>query len=218
MTSDYTQLARPERAQYITEAVSQWCKEYATRFAVLGLMLYDFESERLWEEVIDPATGWPFGTFGQWMARCAPGEAGEAEPPARSWAYAALKARKELLDIPAADYAQIREANVGTLLQLSTAVRRDPAVLEAARGNNPALIAHVKAHHKDQHIESPAKMLFNFTEGAKAEVEEAVQLAIERGDADNKESAVLGWAINYKDECRGRDEQRIMDSGKVAHA
>ena len=213
--TDYTALPRPERAQYITEAVSKWAKKYATRFAVLGLMLHDCESNELWKEVIDDTVGFPFGTFGQWMARCTPGE---DDSPARSTAYAALRARKALLDIPAADYAQIREANVGTLVQLSTAVRRDPAVLEAARGNNPALIAHVKAHHKDQHIESPAKMLFNFTEGAKAEIEEAVQLAIERGDADNKESAVLGWAIGYKDECRGRDEQRIMDSGKVAHA
>ena len=123
MTDDTT-LPRPERAAYITEAVSKWAKKYATRFAVLGLMLHDCESNELWKEVIDDAVGFPFGTFGQWMARCTPGD----DSPARSTAYAALRARKALLDIPAADYAQIRESNSGiSLIHFKCIFPRCPA-------------------------------------------------------------------------------------------
>jgi hypothetical protein len=194
MTPDYNQLPRPERAQYITDAVSKWAKKYATRFAVLGLMLYEFESEHLWEEVIDETVGFPFGTFGQWMARCTPGEKGEAYPPARSTAYAALKARKALLDIPAADYAQIREANVGTLVQLSTAVRRDPAVLEAARGANPALVALVKEKHADQHVEASTMFRCPLSEGQMDDVEKAIAMAMNRGCA-SKSEVLWMWAV-----------------------
>ena len=190
MTPDYTTLPRPERAQYITDAVSKWAKKYATRFAVLGLMLHDCESNELWKEVIDDTVGFPFGTFGQWMARCTPGD----DSPARSTAYDALKWRKRLLDIPAADYAQIREANVGTLVQLSTAVRRDPAVLEAARGNNPDLIALVKEKHADQHVEASTMFRCPLSECQMDDVEKAIAKAMNRGCASRSE-VIWMWAV-----------------------
>ena len=189
--TDYSTLPRPERAQYITDAVSKWAKKYATRFAVLGLMLHDCESNELWKEVIDDTVGFPFGTFGQWMARCTPGE---DDSPARSTAYAALRARKALSDIPAADYAQIREANVGTLVQLSTAVRRDPAVLEAARGNNPDLIALVKEKHADQHVEASTMFRCPLSEGQMDDVERAIAKAMNRGCASRSE-VIWMWAV-----------------------
>ena len=189
--TDYSTLPRPERAQYITEAVSKWARKYETRFAVLGLMLHDCESNELWKEVIDDTVGFPFGTFGQWMARCTPGE---DDSPARSTAYAALKWRKRLLDIPAADYAQIREANVVTLVQLSTAVRRDPAVLEAARGNNPALVALVKDKHADQHIEASTMFRCPLSEGQMDDVEKAIAKAMNRGCASRSE-VIWMWAV-----------------------
>ena len=213
MTPDYTQLPRPERAQYITEAVSKWAKKYATRFAVLGLMLHDCESNELWKEVIDDAVGFPFGTFGQWMARCTPGA---DDSPARSTAYAALRARKALSDIPPADYAQIREANVGTLVQLSTAVRRDPAVLEAARGANPALIALVKDKHADQHVEASTMFRCPLSEGQMDDVEKAIAKAMNRGCASRSE-VIWMWAVEELSQVEIPNLEEI-EEGRFGHA
>ena len=212
--TDYTALPRPERAQYITEAVSKWAKKYATRFAVLGLMLHDCKSNELWKEIIDDTVGWPFGTFGQWMERCTPSKNGEDDSPSRAMCYAALKAREALLDIPAADYAQIREANVGTLVQLSTAVRRDPAVLEAARGNNPALIAHVKANWPTQHIEKDTVFRVPLNETQMADMESAITKAMNRGCASRSE-ALWMIAVDYLSNDVPLEE---MDERKFGHA
>lgn len=213
MTTDYSTLPRPERAQYITDAVSKWAKKYATRFAVLGLMLHDCESNELWKEVIDDTVGFPFGTFGQWMARCTPGE---DDSPARSTAYAALRARKALSDISAADYAQIREANVGTLVQLSTAVRRDPAVLEAAKGNNPALIALVKEKHADQHVEASTMFRCPLSEGQMDDVEKAIAKAMNRGCASRSE-VIWMWAVEELSQVEIPNLEEI-EEGKFGHA
>lgn len=191
MTPDYLSLADPDAAALISTRVRQWDTEDRVRYATLGLMVLAVEKRLLWQYVIDPDDGLPCRSLARWIRVCAPN--------AYSTCYAAKRDVEELQDVPADDLAQIPQSNMKTMKLLSTAVRRDPAVLKVAKTQRTeALVAHVKENHPEQHLEAPTKLLLNLTEIAKAEIEEAMQLAIERGDSHTKEEAVLMWAIEYK--------------------
>lgn len=184
-------MTRSERAAQITSYVRTWAKEEATRFAKLGIALYDFERELLYQEV-SAETGEPFGSFPSWLADCTPGE---GVPPARSTAYAALRMRKELLDIPEAAYVQIPHGALLRLRGASTGVRVLPEVLEAASRGERALVRHVTAEHPGQAWEETESLRFRPTTSQKQIVMRAIEDAIHSGRAGSKEEWLEDMAV-----------------------
>lgn len=137
----------------------------------------------------NPETGEPC-SFTEWVRLAAP------------WSYqtcfAAMRDVEALSDIPAKELAQIPQANFAVLRQLSTAVRAQPAVIEAAKTQrSDKLIEHVQRNHPDQHIESKQTLRFVADESQAEEIEEAIGLAIERG-AMNRTEALLSICIDYR--------------------
>ena len=176
----------------------------------IGILCREVRDTHLWPYRTDPETGNPCTSWTRWMH--------VAAPRAASTAFGYLRQVEALSDIPDEHLGQIRGENVDTVKQLSTAVRAEPEVLEAARTQKAKeFIGTIRRDHPEQHISRRSRYRLNPTEEQKAEIEEAVELAIERGDANTREEAIFMWAMDYKQDC----EQRILDDvpdGRCAHA
>jgi hypothetical protein len=208
MTPNYLALPDPEAAELISTLVKRWDEEEQTRYATLGLMVLAVHKRMLWQHVLDPEDGFPCRSLARWIRLCA--------PKGYSTCYAAMRDCEELSDVPAVDLAQIPQSNFATMKQLSTAVRRDPAVLKAAKGKTEGLVAHVKKTHPDQHLSHTAPFRLTPTDEQRAEIEEAVELAIQCGDATSKEEAIFMWAVSYRQECQERDAKDMSEyEGRV---
>ena len=208
---DYVTLPDPQAATVISTRIATWDSEEPLRYAAIGLMAHEVWRRLLWQHATDPANGLPCRSFARWVRVYAPN--------GYSTVYAAMRDVEALPDVPAEDIAQLPQSSFKTLKQLSTAVRRDPEVLAAAKsGKNEALVAHVQKHHPDQHLEEYDRVVFNLTHGAKSEIDEAVDLAIERGDSRTKEEWLLMVAIDYKQECENVGMLADTPDAECGHA
>lgn len=189
LAQDWNTLSDKEAAKLISARVRQWDAEEPLRYAALGLMCLAVQKRLLWQLVKDE-DGLPCRSFARWVRFHA--------PRGYSTCYAALRDCEELQDVPPADLAEIPQSSFATMKQLSTKVRANPKVLAAAKTGRAELVDYVKAHHPGQHVESRSPYRLNPTEGQRAEIEEAVELAIRRGDATSPEEAIFGWAVDYK--------------------
>lgn len=206
---DYLALPDPEAEQAIYASLAAYDEDSRLRYAQIGMMALAVYRRLLWKHRTDPADGFPCRSFARWVRICC--------PYAYSSVYAAMRDAEALQDVPQDDLAQIPQSNMATLKQLSTKVRAHPAVLEAAKTQRTEeFVETVRREYPDQHLSHRSPLRLNPTEEQKAEIEEAVEIAIQRGDATCKEEAIFMWAIDYKQEC----EQRMMEAsgGKVAHA
>ena len=133
----------------------------------------------LWKHRVDDADGFPCRSFARWVRI--------ACPYAFSTVYAALRDVEALPHIPAEDLAQIPQSNIPTMKKLSTAVARDPWVLEAAKGRNEPFVAYIREKHPDQHLEvrKPVKVMVDDPDFIYSVLDQACELhdAIDRGHA-----------------------------------
>lgn len=209
MTPDYATLPDSDAEQFIYQQMRVYDDAERLKYSQIGLMALAVDRRLLWKWRTDPADGFPCRSFSRYLKI--------ACPYACSTVYAALRDVESLQDVPADELAQIPQSNIATMKQLSTQVRAQPAILKAAQTQRTeAFVETVRRAHPDQHLSRRSAFRFNPTEEQRAEIEEAVDLAIQRGDATCKEEAIFMWAIGYKQEC----EQRMMEAhGKaVAHA
>ena len=106
-----------------------------------------------------------------------------------------------LSDMSPEELSRIPESNFPILKQLSTKVRSDPAVIQAAQTQRAdQLIEQIKRDHPDQHIESRKVLRFPASESQAAEIEEAITLAIENG-AMNRTEALWAICLDYRATC-----------------
>jgi hypothetical protein len=129
-------------------------------------------------------------SMSQWIQLAAP------------WGYAscfaAMRDMEELKDMPAEALNNVPQSNFSTLRQLSTAVRNDPSVIQAAQTQQAdKFINTVKQMHPNQHLESRKPIRFVADESQAKEIEETLALAMERG-AINRTEALLAICIDYR--------------------
>jgi hypothetical protein len=94
-------------------------------FALRGMAMLLIEERSLYRWVIDEEVGDYFTSFDRWMKVTLP----------NSWGYCrdALRAVKELKDVPFEDLLQIRRCNLEQLKRVSSNVRLLPEVVKAAK-------------------------------------------------------------------------------------
>lgn len=165
-------------------------------FALRGMACLMIEERQLWVEHEDPEVGQPFTSFDRWLKWAAP----------KSWSYCrdAMRVVKELgADFP--DLLRIRRCNLEQLKKVSTKVRRNPAVIEAARTLPEKAFVQQMNSSFDQHLEvrRPVEM---DPEGDAREYEAALEMAmaIEEG-CETRADARKIVAIHY-----------LSDPGNVA--
>ena len=139
-----------------------------------GLICRAVDAYLLWEHHIDAETDQPCDSFSRWIHICC--------PRSYSSVYAAMRDVEALQDIPEQQLAKVQTANVGTLKQLSTAVRNDPKVLEAAQTQrNDQFVDHIREHHPEQAIEHRRLLRFQLEDSAAERVEAVIETAIRKG-------------------------------------
>jgi hypothetical protein len=150
-------------------------------YAEVGLICREVDAYLLWEKRIDPETGQPCASFTRWVRVCCP----------RSYAtvYAAMRDIESLKDIPDQHLSQIPASNFPIVQQLSTAVRAEPDVLEAAKTQNTkGLVEHVRANYPDQHIERTRFLRLPLDESVMEKVEDLFKQAQLRGARNRSEA------------------------------
>ena len=168
-----------------------------TRYAEVGLMADTVDSKLLWRFRVDPEDGLPCRSFARWAHIC---------PYPYSTLYAAMRDVRELIGVEGKgvdpeDVAEISQGNIATMKSLSTAVRRDPKVLQAAKTMRPEkFVEEVQKSHPNQALETRKPMKFNFTASQSAIVQGAIDIAIRTGYAASREELLESWSVNWMQE------------------
>jgi len=174
----------------------------------IGLLCRQVEAKHLWKQRIDSETGKKCSSFARWVRVAAP------------WSYAtvfaAMRDVEELQDVPAEHLAEIPAANIGTLKQLSTAVRQDPAIIEAAKTMRaPEFVEQVRKEYPLQHLEKKKTLRFSMDESAADKVEQVLQMAEAKG-ARNWSEALEMIAEEAADVWRLEAEvEQVIAEGEV---
>jgi hypothetical protein len=157
---------------------------WKSSFTEAGLLLKKVESEMLWRDVEG------CNSFTSFIHL--------ACPYGYATAFAALRAVRDLADVPDADLVKIPSSNIGVLRQLSTQVRAQPEVIHAAKyDTTAAFVERIKAVYPDQHLETKKVLRFMADETQESEIEEGIELAIEDG-AQNRTEALVNMSISYR--------------------
>lgn len=207
MTPEYLTMNDAEAERFIFNKLTLYAEYERKRWGEVGLMADTVEKKELWRSRIDPSDGFPCRSFGRWA---------HLSPYPYATLYAAKADVQALSDVPADDLAQIPQSNFRTLKQLSTAVRRDPQVLQAAKGKSEGFIAHVKEHFPDQHVERDSMFKVPLSETQMADVEEALVKAMQRG-CESRSEVVWMWAVRELSEEEHLDLSNV-DESKFGHA
>ena len=159
-------------------------------YAERGQIALEFERRRLWEHVLNPVSGEPFSSFSAWATH---GPLG-----GRRVTFESLGDVKALADVPVEQLREVPKSNIKILKKLSTGVRSQPEVLEAAK-NLPAddFLAKIEREQPDQHLEGKTTMRFRPDRSKAEEIEEALKMAMDEG-ALGRDEALWLIAVAYK--------------------
>jgi hypothetical protein len=167
---------------------------YKLSYAEVGQICIQVQAYLLHEQHTDPDTGEPC-SFSRWLHLAA--------PYSHSTCYAAMRDCEELKDIPVEHLAEMPSSSFSVLKQLSTAVRADPELIEAAKTKRTDdLVEHIREHHPDEHLEHRRTMKFRPDESAAEKIEEALRCAQLHGAASREqaleliaEEAMMQWRL-----------------------
>ena len=169
----------------------------------------------LWTARLDPETNEPCKSFNRWLC--------VAAPYSNATMFQAITDVEELSDVPDADLAEIPAANIHIVKQLSTAVRADPRVLQAAKTlSSKKFVEQVQCDHPQQHLEARKILRFvGVVESAAEEIERALTMAECRGARTRNEQleaiaveAIQAW--DYEEEVKALPVTlEDMETGEV---
>lgn len=188
--SDAIALPDPEAAESLNTRFATWVrvdKLQERSFVERGLIIREFEKRQLWKHLTDPETGLPFPHLTAWLS-CSD------YLGCRRTNFESKRVLAMLADVPSEKLIDIPKATLHTLTQLSTAVRNQPDVLEAARTMPPeAFEEKVEKEHPLQHLEARHPMKFRFGRSQSKVIEAWVEYAMSHNLAGTREEAVA-WA------------------------
>jgi hypothetical protein len=166
-------------------------------FIERGILLLEAERRLLWQYIVNPETGHPFSSFHRWLLARA--------PHSRSDCYAALAAAKDLQDIPEQELIEIPRCNISLLRKLSTQVRRESAVLGAAKVSSEAdFTAKIERDYPNQHVEGKRRLVLTLSQSAydsiTAILEQAMEVFSTTSPAEALEGIMSDWSLSYPQE------------------
>jgi hypothetical protein len=121
--------------------------------------------------------------------------------------FQAVRDVKELSDVPESDLKEMSPANIHVVKQLSSAVRSDPRVLQAAKTlSSEKFVQQLQSEHPSQHLETRKTLRFRPEESAAETIEQALAMAESRGAKTRDEAletvaveALQAW--QFEEEC-----------------
>jgi hypothetical protein len=190
-TPDWSSLrsADPEWASVqLTKILSSLEGSEKTLFAVRGMCALLIEERELYRFVIDQEIGDYYVSFDRFL---------KCEYPA-SWSYIrdALRAVKELREVPFSDLLEIRRCNLEQLKKVSSGVRLLPEVVKAAKSMpEKAFIEKLNREH-DQSLEVRSPMVMA-PSGDVAEFETAIAIATLVEGCTTRADAIRAISVSY---------------------
>ncbi len=156
-------------------------------FALRGMCAMLIEDRQLYRWVVDEEVGDYYASFDRFL---------KTEFP-NSWSYIrdALRAVRELKDMPFADLLHIRRANIEQLKKVSSNIRTLPDVIQAAKQlPEKAFVAKLNAEHSQAlEVKQPVVMA---SKDDCAEFEAAIARSMELG-ATTRAEAIRDISVNY---------------------
>lgn len=149
-----------------------------------------------------------YASYGQWITN--------ACPFSRSYAYAAVGARRELADVPEADLKQIPLGNA-VVLQRTPRNRRQHALIEQAKQQPPKeFLATVVEDIPESHLEEITIHRFRLTKGASKTLRAGLDMWRMLNDDPNapSEAALEGLIVDYMLARQELLEQKLAAKGK----
>jgi hypothetical protein len=166
-------------------------------FALRGMAAMLIEERQLYRFVVDDEVGDYFQSFDKFLKDVCP----------NSWSYVrdALRAVKELKDVPFEDLLQMKRCNIQQLKQTSSSVRVLPEVIEAAKKlPEKELVAKLNTEH-DQHLETAAPVVMAPKEDVE-EFETALEMVTLIDDCHSRAEAIKAIGIRIIQECAAEYE------------
>ena len=167
-------------------------------FAIRGMAMLIVEERELYRWVLDEEVGDYYTSFDRWMKQELP----------TSWGYCrdALRAVKELRDVPFEDLLQMKRTNIEQLKKVSSSVRILPEVVAAAKSlPEKSFVAKMNEEH-DQHLETKQPVVMA-TQDDCEEFETAIALAIAVEGCTTRAEAIRAVSISYIQDHQGQVEQ-----------
>jgi len=167
-------------------------------YCEIGMICRTVEQYLLHESRIDSESGKPM-SLTRWIRNAAP------------WSYSVCFSAKrdveELKDVPAEQLAQIPPSNIGTMKILSSQVRSNPAVIEAAQSkSNKDFVKHIKDQFPDQHVTSKHIYRFSVAEDQAEDCDAALEWAIENDIAGSPSEAFHRMAVTALEQWKKESE------------
>jgi hypothetical protein len=204
--SDLISLPDPEAAEALSTrmaALDQIHRIHERSYSERGIIAREFEVRHLWKYLEDPETGQSFPHLTAWLSSGFLG--------CRRVSFEAKADMLLLQDIPADKLIDVPKGNIKLLLQLSTAVRNDPEVLEAAKNlDQDGFLQKLDKEHPNQHIEQRRALRFAPGRSGARVVEEMIAWALEHDIAGNRDEALVRAAETALDEWKLEQELREM--------
>lgn len=204
--SDVISLPDPEAAEELSHRMSLWVRVEELRersYIERGIIAREVERRSLWRHLDDPETGFPFTSFSAWMG-C------RDYLGCRRTNFAA-KADVKLLesDVPLGHLVQITDkGNIKTLIEMSSADRKDPAVLAAAKTlDNEQFLAKVEKERPNQHLSVRRMHRSSLGRNESDDVEQAIEWAIEHEIAGSPSEALHRMAVTALEKWKEEGEQ-----------
>jgi DNA polymerase III delta subunit len=135
-------------------------------FAARGMACLLIEERELFRQSIDPEVDRPYESLDRFLKVVCP----------KSWSYCrdALRTVKALKETPFTDLLEIKRCNLETLAKVSTNVRKEPKVIEAAKSLPEKEFTQKMNREFNQHIESKSTLKLTYAAGEMAEIEKAL--------------------------------------------
>lgn len=213
--SDLIALPDPEAADALNTrmaALDQIHKIHERSYGERGIIAREFEVRRLWAHLIDPDTGQAFPHLTAWLS-CSDFLGG------RRVNFEAKGDIEKLSDVPQSKLIDVPKSNIKLLLQLSTAVRNDPEVLEAAKNlDQDGFLQKLDQEHPNQHIEQRKPLRFNPGRSGARLVEETIAWALEHDIAGTRDEAIVRAAETALNEWKLEQELREMPAEETTES
>jgi hypothetical protein len=186
--SDLISLDDPEAAEALNNRIIAWNKIDELQkqgYVDRGLIALCVERRQLWKYMVDPDVGVPFSSFTAWMA-CS------EFMGCRRTNFEAYGDMKKLADVPPEKLIGIEKYNIKALLLTSTAVRNDPAILEAAiELSQDEFLSKMEREHPLQHLEARKPLRFNLGRSQAKDVQRWIDYALDHDIAGTREEAIV---------------------------
>jgi hypothetical protein len=175
-----------EAASVLDGRIRSLERAYKRSFVERGLCLLEMEQRELWA-IVD---GGQYQSLNEYIC--------SAATHSRADCFAALRAVKELREVPVDQLLDMPRCNVQTLVGLSSEVRRQPEVVKAAQVmSGKDFIRTIENGHANQHIESKVTKTLHFESSAWKIIEEALERAKAVEGSKTIEDVVEEWAAGY---------------------